>query len=216
MKKDRDSDGKFKNKFTAEEIFEMVKDFKTKKEIREFYPSLRKIAKRMGIWDEICKNLNPVGSIYNRLVYAYEFNDNSVYVGLTYNEDIRDKIHMGEYNGFYSAVYDHIKKTNLIPNKKIISDGYIDYIKAANLEISTINDYRKNGWSILNKVKGGGLGGGKHRAIRYTDKYITQEASKYNKLKDFRENSRGCYVASILKGKEYREEVTKHMSSRLK
>lgn len=205
------SDGKFKNKFTTEEIFDMVKDFKTKKEIYEFYPSLRKISKRMGIWDEICKKLEPVGNPYNRLVYAYEFNDNSVYVGLTYNEDIRDKFHTGIYGVKYSGVYDHIKKTNLNPNKKIISDGYIDYIKAVDLEISTIDDYRKNGWNILNKVKGGGLGGGKHRVIRYTDEYIRQEASKYDKIGDFKKKSTGCYQAMRRKGKEFREEMTKHM-----
>lgn len=205
------SDGKFTNKFTADDIFEMVKGFKTKKDINEFYPTLRKIAKRMGIWDTISQNLRPLGNSYNRLVYAYEFDDNYVYVGLTYNVDIRDKSHTGKHKVSYSGVYNHINETNIVPHRKIISNGYINYIEAAELETLTIDEYRKNGWYILNKVKGGGLGGGCHKVIKYTIDYIKYDSSKYNTLKDFRKNSNGSFQAAKRKGKVFFREITNHM-----
>jgi hypothetical protein len=49
-------------------------------------------------------------------------------------------------------------KTKLIP-KLIEISKYIKSEKAQLLEITTIENYKNNGWKILNRREGGGLGG---------------------------------------------------------
>ena len=43
--------------------------------------------------DEICSHMKYIGNKVIRLVYVYEFIDKHVYVGLTYNIDIRNESH---------------------------------------------------------------------------------------------------------------------------
>lgn len=89
------------------------------------------------------------------MVYAYEFNDKSVYIGLTRNLEKRINIRNNDYN---DAVNLHMRKTKLIP-KLIEISKYIKSEKAQLLEITTIENYKNNGWKILNRREGGGLGG---------------------------------------------------------
>lgn len=38
-----------------------------------------------GWLDEVCAHMKPIGNYKKRMIYAYEFDDNHVYVGLTYS-----------------------------------------------------------------------------------------------------------------------------------
>jgi predicted GIY-YIG superfamily endonuclease len=133
-----------------------------------------------------------VGNYTKRLVYAYEFPDNSVYIGLTYNKLQRHNDHI---NKSKSAVYKKINQLNFTPIMKIISESYIDAEEARKLEDETINIYLNKGWQILNSAKAGGLGGTKNISkVLFKDKESCHtEALKYSSKKEFRENSLLAY-----------------------
>jgi predicted GIY-YIG superfamily endonuclease len=107
--------------------------------------------------DEIGAHFEKMGNKFKRLVYVYEFPDNHAYVGLTFSEKKRQKEHQNLQNA-KSAVAKHILQTNSKPNYKTITE-YIDSQEASNLEKCIIDSYKNNGWIMLNKIKGGGLGG---------------------------------------------------------
>jgi hypothetical protein len=79
--------------------------------------------------DEICQHMTRCGDRKHKCIYSYEFSDNRVYVGLTYNINIRDK-----------------------------SRRYEDK-DAVILEGKYLQKYIDEGWVILNRTKTGGIGG---------------------------------------------------------
>lgn len=145
-------------------------------------------ARKDGYLDEICSHMEKIGNRKMRMIYSYEFSDNSVYVGLTYNIERRNSLHFID-----GPVFNYINKTNLIPIRKIISNGYIPSIEASILEQKTIDEYKTNGWVLLNKIKGGGLGG---KEIKWTKEKIKIEALKFETRGDFRKNSPKAYDAA--------------------
>ncbi len=110
-------------------------------------------AQRRGILDDICSHMTPLGNLAKRLIYAFEFDDNSAYVGLTCNANKRIWGHLNST----SYIIDKVRNgTNY--NVLLLTD-YIDAIAASTYEQNYIDGYAELGWTILNKRKGGGLGG---------------------------------------------------------
>jgi len=106
---------------------------------------------------DICNHMEISGDKYNRCIYAYEFPDNSVYIGLTYNLEVRDEQHKADTKSNNSCVLSHIKNRHLLPILVKLSD-YINYAEASVLEGTFVNKYKENGWIILNKNITGSLG----------------------------------------------------------
>ena len=130
--------------------YQYLKDFYTKS--KKAY----KAAQHNNWLKEVTKHMiTPDIKNMLHMVYVYEFSDNNAYIGLTRNLEKRIEI---RYNDINDAVNIHINKTKLIPIIKKISD-YISVEKAQELEILTIKKYKENGWNILNRKIGGGLGG---------------------------------------------------------
>jgi hypothetical protein len=74
----------------------------------------------------ICTHMTIKGNAFKRMVYAYEFADNHVYVGLTYNEEKRRGEHLIDKRG---PVARYITKTELQPKYKKL-ENYIPSNKA--------------------------------------------------------------------------------------
>jgi len=110
-----------------------------------------------GWLDEICKHMEFSGDKFNRCIYSYEFSDNSVYVGLTCNLNLRDKQHKSNKDTNTSSVLRKIKSTGLIPNLVKLTD-YVDYREAIKLEKYYAEKYKNDGWFLLNVAKTGSLG----------------------------------------------------------
>lgn len=146
-------------------------------------------ARKDGYLDVACSHMIPIGNRVLRMVYSYEFSDNHVYVGLTYNIEKRNASHL-----LKGPVFNHIQKSQIIPKRKIISKNYIPWIEAGVLEQKTIDEYKNNGWNILNTSKGGGMGG---KEIKWTKDEILKESLKYNTRTQFRRNSPKGYDAAI-------------------
>lgn len=111
-------------------------------------------ALRHGFLDEICSHMEVIGNMQKRCIYVFEFEDRSVYVGLTCNIRRRERDHLTSKK---SSVFRHIESTGLKP-KLIIVHDYASKDVAGILEDETIKIYKKNGWQILNRVKAGALG----------------------------------------------------------
>jgi hypothetical protein len=57
-----------------------------------------------------------------------------------------------------------------------------------------VDQYKCNGWTILNQAKAGSLGGGKCSRV-WTEEKVKEEILKYNTLNEFRTKSKLAYTA---------------------
>ena len=96
--------------------YEYKKDFK-----KDFYGAYLHAIRR-GFLDEICSHMKITGNLYKRCIYAYEFPDKYVYVGLTYNLNRRNTQHNYKED---SSVFNHANETGLTPTLIQLTD-YID------------------------------------------------------------------------------------------
>lgn len=150
----------------------------------------------------------PAGNIMNRCVYEIHFSNKVVYIGLSYNSTNRLRQHLFQKG----AVYEYIQKTGEEPSPiKIVSEGYIHYTDAQNLEDDLIKAYKAKGYNVLNKVDGGSLGGG-HK--KWNKEKIHKAALKFSNRKDFIAKGKGAYNAASREG--ILDEVCSHMVSVIK
>ena len=178
-------------RWTKELIQKEADKYKTRIDFKNNSPRAYSAAHEHGWIDDVTKNMIQLGHLYKRMVYAYEFSDNSVYIGLTLNKEKRHLSH-NDLVKVSSPVAKHILKTKLTPEYKVISD-YIDAKDAQDLENCTIESYKQEGWNVLNSHKGGGLGA----CRRFWTKEMAQiEADKYNTRGEFKKGSKNAYQAA--------------------
>ena len=144
-----------------------------------------------GWLDQICNHMKPLGNKYKRCIYSYMFEDNSVYVGLTFNLNKRQNNRNNDKN---DQVTKYIKQTGLIPIRTQLTD-YIDLNDAIKLEEYYVNYYTKMGCFILNKNKTGGIGS--TIKINWTKDKCFEESKKYKTRTEFKIKSCGAYYTSI-------------------
>ncbi len=146
---------------------------------------------RYGLLDEAKKLLPPSPDLSrrDRIVYAYEFPDKHVYVGLTCSLTRRSWQHMFHDN--YSSVKEHIETTKLLP-VLVVKTSRLPSIDASRKEGEIVDIYLSEGWKILNKAKTGGLGATKPI---YTKESCIMVISRYTFLKDFRKNNPNMFAA---------------------
>jgi predicted GIY-YIG superfamily endonuclease len=154
-------------------------------------------ALKWGYMDEICKHMEPKANINNRALYAFEFSDKSVYVGLTWNYEQR-----------YA---NHKNNPILIEKRKTEKEEFVAYNEffpakiAGAKEQELVNLYKSNGWTILNKAAAGALGAS--RAF-WTFNRCLEEAKKYKTKQQFRLGSPSCYV--IVCRNNWKDEIYKN------
>jgi len=196
--------------WTLEGVKEIAKLYSTKKEFKYGNPraynwSIINLTPKE--YDEITTHMEPLGNMCNRMIYAFEFSDNSVYVGLTFNSKKRFKQHMESVK---SPVKKHMTKTSLIPIFKKVTE-YINKEDAVKMEAETEEQYRKNGWKILNTTKTGALGS---VIIKWGFDEVQKEALKYDRRMDFQRKSSGAYGSALRNG--WVNDVCKHMKRYIK
>lgn len=164
--------------------------YNTRSEFKKACCGAYDYASRHGFLDEICNHMEVIGNLQKRCIYAFEFEDNSVYVGLTCNIRRRERDHLINRN---SSVYRHIKATGLKP-KLIIVHDYASKDEAGILEGETINIYKKNGWQILNRVKAGALGS---LPKKWTKERCLSTLKTCNSLSEFKVCFPGAYDSCL-------------------
>lgn len=189
--------------WTYEKCKEEAIKYENKCDFKQFSGSGYAIAYKNNWLDEICFHMIKVGSKYERCIYAYEFSDNNVYIGLTYD---LEKRHNQRQKCSRDSVTIHIKKTGLEPIRKQLTE-YINKDDAATKEGDYVDSYIKNGWKILNKHKTGGLGG---TDIKWTFDKCKEEALKFKNKKEFCDKSFGAYNKA--KSKKWINDICSHMT----
>lgn len=164
--------------------------YKTKVQFKTNNSSAYSLCQKRGWIPRICSHMNAIGNTFKRLVYAYEFPNKVVYVGLTCDKERRQLQHL-QYRK--SPVYRYSRKTKLTPVYKSITKRYITAERAQELEDKTIKAYKENGWSVLNSAKAGGLGWSEKK---WTFETCKKEALKYKTRSEFMDNSPGAYAAT--------------------
>lgn len=159
-------------KWTKENCIEAAKQCKTKSEFNSKFCGAMRIAKKRGWYNELLQYFIPVGSKYKRCIYACEFSDNHAYVGLTYNFEKRKKDHLRDKE---SSIFKYISLTKLKPLFKQVTE-YLDYQEAAIKEGEVLNEYKNNGWLMLNRVPTGGLGGKDEIVRKWTEEKCIEVA----------------------------------------
>lgn len=159
--------------------------YKTKKDFIKFSASAYGISCAKGWIDEIGAHLEQGGNRFKRFVYAYEFPENFVYVGLTYKISKRKKGHTTE-----GAVFEYIKMTNSEPTFKILTENSVTPEEAIKLEKEILNDYISDGWIPLNVAKTGSLGG---NVVKWTFEKCRDEALKCKTKTEFNKKFSGGY-----------------------
>jgi predicted GIY-YIG superfamily endonuclease len=176
--------------WTYEEVKIIISKCSTKQELRERHTSAyRWLLKNLTNeeFNQITSHLESSGNLTNRLIYSFEFPDNSVYIGLTFNRKKRFNEHM--YSSKKSAVRDHMIKTGLKPIFKVHTD-YIHKESAVKMEAQIESEYKKNGWNILNIAKTGSLG---CNIVKWTKEEIQKEILKYKTKSEFHKNNPSAY-----------------------
>lgn len=180
-------------KWTNEMVRREALKYKHRSEFMKFNSKAYHCARRRNILDDVCSHMEPLGDYFKRLVYAYEFEDNYVYVGLTYNKDKRHLEHLRDGRG---PVYKHMIESGLEPKYKMISDYYIPYYDAQTLEKRTTEEYKETGWILLNSAPTGNLGG---NVIKWTEDTLKTESLKYRTRKEMQLKNANAYSAIIQK-----------------
>ena len=166
-----------------------------KETFRKKYPQAYKVSQKNGWLQEICKHMKCEGRKDLRHVYVFEFNDKHAYVGLTCDLNRREYEHMGKSKN--SSVKEHIEKTNNPFVFKVITDKPLNVIEVGKLENHLMDTYKQNGWTLLNKMRGGGIGG-------YTTKWSVSRIKAKAKLcktrSEFNKKYPGGYDAARKQG----------------
>jgi predicted GIY-YIG superfamily endonuclease len=147
---------KKKGYWTKEKCQELALECIYRNEFQQKYKIAYNTSLKNNWLDEICSHMIPCGNLNERLIYAFIFPDNYVYIGLTCNIARRKWEHLNEQRK-NTSVYKYILKTKNIPKLIELTD-YIYVDEAIKLEKYYIEMYSNNGYILLNKNKGGTIG----------------------------------------------------------
>jgi len=163
--------------------------YDTRNDFQQESKSAYSVALKNGWLDDICGHMIPQGNWTKRKIYVFTFSDGYAYVGLTNNIKTRKNQHISKGNN--SPVHKHYSETGASFEFKVLTDDWLDMDVAGRVENYYIQQYANNGWKMLNKKSGGGLGSTKRTF--YTPSKLRREVAKYDYLHEFREKSPNYY-----------------------
>jgi predicted GIY-YIG superfamily endonuclease len=185
--------------WTKERVAEEARKYSTRTEFMKAKGAGYTIAAKNGWLDEVCAHMEKKGSQYERAIYAFEFEDSSVYVGLTFDYDVRLNEHRTQNK--------HIgKKLKHVPAKYVRFDEWMPLDKAGLEEARIIESYRERGWKILNRMKAGGLGS---RPKKWSYDEIEKLAAKFKTVKAFKDAYPSAYAVACKHG--WWGEISQHL-----
>lgn len=177
--------------WTEENIRIEASKFKSKSEFDKNSKTAYRYAIKLGIIDDL--NFEAKGSLAKRCIYAIEFDDNSSYIGLTYNFERRISNHFNDHSRSSSARL-HLEANPEIKYVSKMLTGYINKNDAIIMESVFLNQYKVNGFNVLNKAKTGGLGG---TYRKWNEKKVIEAALNYKTASEFKYSkdcSAYCYA----------------------
>jgi len=172
-----------------EKCKEVALKYSTRKELAEKNGSCMNTIRANG-WHELCSHMKKLGNSYNRYIYVFEFDDKHAYIGLTWNPQIRKSDHLKpSTTRRSSSVKEHIEKNNSRYTFKVLTPQPLDVNEVGEVENSYIKSYEAAGWTMLNKTRGGALGGnGGH-----TYEQCKNKVSEFETMHEFHRDASGYY-----------------------
>lgn len=167
--------------WTEELLIKEAKKYKRRTVFKKNKDGAYKKAVKLNILDKICSHMEIVGNRMERYLYSFEFPDKSVYVGLTYDYKKRYIQHMTSNKII-------IYKTEKLGHTFVMYNELYSYKNVGSEEKKLIDNYKKKGWKILNKIKGGGLGG--YYIDRVDENTIIEEILKYETKREFKSKNK--------------------------
>lgn len=156
--------------------------------------------------DEICKHMKPIGCSMDKVVYACEFPDKSVYLGITSDIDERNR---KRKNSKTDAAQLYSKQTGMIAETKVLTE-LIPAEEASIKEGEFVEIYKNSGWQILNRIKTGCIGKG---IAKWTPEHIIKTAKSCDTYGQFIRQNESAYVSSIRKG--VRDEIKEYFEKKV-
>lgn len=195
-----------RTKWTYEMLSNEALKYNTRVDFKKGSPKAYDASRSRKILDNVCSHMIRLGNLYKRYIYTIEFENNSVYIGLTYNLEKRKSEHMLKSSNKYVK---ELIKDNI--SFSFSSDNILYSVdNVSEIELNLIKKYEKSGYNVLNIAKGGGLGA---RSIKWTNEVIKKEALKYNTRSDFEKHNKTAYNAAHSRG--IFDDVCSHMTIKL-
>ena len=177
------------NRYTEDELAAAAAKYDNFNDFFQSEPWAYKSIRNRGLLDKLCGHFKRSGSLVRRKIYVFTFSDGYAYVGLSLNPKKRFLQHTN-HGKRPTAVYRHIQETKAEYEFAVLTD-WLEVDAASKMEDYYIKQYTAEGWKMLNKSRAGGLGSGMKKV--YSDKFIKNEVSKYEYLRDFRKGSSRLY-----------------------
>ena len=180
--------------WSEEDLAEVASRYTELKEFRENELGVYQSMQRRGLIKKLCGHMKRIGNLYKRKIYVFTFSDGYAYVGLAQNPKQRFKQHITGKGG--SPILNHIRTTGASYNFTILTD-WLHKDEAAKMEDEYMEKYKSEGWTLLNRMKGGSLG---NLSTIYTEKRIRKETAKYEYIEDFKEESFAFFRYLLMHG----------------
>ena len=190
-----------KNYWTIERCKEEALKYKNNKAFRNGSSGAYQAAEKNGWIYKINGHFTLLGNSSKRFIYAFEFPNNHVYVGLTYSFEERNKVHYTR-----GTIFNYIQQTGLEPIFRELILEPVSVEEAKILEEFYLQSYIDKGWVKLNKAKTGSIGLCK---VKWTYEACKEEALKYSSRKAFQKGNGSAYKVTIKNN--WLEEFCKHM-----
>jgi predicted GIY-YIG superfamily endonuclease len=175
-----------KGYWTFNRCLDVAKLCKSRSEFYKKYGGAYKACVKNGWLDIVCIDMIKIGNISKRSVYLIKFDEETVYIGLSFNVEQRFEQHLSRSN---SNIKKYLESNICSPILIKLSD-YIPSNQASDLEKYYIKYYKENGFKVLNRKEGGGLGRESKKWDYDSCKTICEQYETKTKL---RNNSFSCY-----------------------
>ena len=190
-------------KWTKGACFEEAKKYKSRGEFAEKNGSAYRNARRFGwIDDYTWLKDERLDLIKDKIdcVYAYEFSDfNAVYVGRTLikRKKDRDREHLYDRND--AVVKFAIKHKIEVPLPIYLEDD-LTIKEGVEKECLWVEKYKEMGWNVLNRARGGSIGGLGKGKTRYTYEICFEQARLCCTRTEFRDCGNNAYRVALREG----------------
>lgn len=194
---------KDKGCWSLESCLESAQKYSTIRDWRAADNGAVSAARRYGWYDRCVAHMRPLGHKYKRAIYAFEFADNTAYVGLSADPAKRKRHHLKHPSN--PGIKEHIALGT--PYTFKVFDGWYSRDIAGAAEQATLDEYVSNGWVLLNVAKTGSLGG---NYIKWTYEECLASAAKHTSLTEWAKGPEAsAYVAANKNG--WLEDCRAHM-----
>ena len=180
-------------RWTLELLKASAANYKTRQAWRFGDSGAYHTAHKRGVMDECCAHMERIGNRNSRAIYAFEFSDKSVYVGLTHDVAKRKHQHLNKPTSKVMAA----KFTSGIPFVFRVLTDYLPVDEAASLEGEVLASYQAEGWASLNSSATGSLG---TNEVKWTLDKLKASAAKYKTRGEWYKEDHRAYDAAHTHG----------------